>query len=77
MGTPALTSRGFTEEDFEQVADFFDRAVAITQSITEKVGPKAKDFKAALAKGPEDFPELVKLSADVRTFAQSFPTVGF
>jgi glycine hydroxymethyltransferase len=27
MGTPALTSRGFVENDFAQVAHFFDRAV--------------------------------------------------
>ena len=27
MGTPALTSRGFTEKDFKQVADFVDRCV--------------------------------------------------
>ena len=38
MGTPALTSRGFAEADFEQVADFFDRAVQI-----------AVDHKKALA----------------------------
>ncbi|CAE7551059.1 unnamed protein product [Symbiodinium microadriaticum] len=38
MGAPALTSRGFTEEDFEQVADFFDRAMAIAVDI--KVVPR-------------------------------------
>lgn len=72
-----LFRRGFTEEDFEKVAEFFDRAVTITQQITAKVGPKVKDFKAALQDGPQDFPELVKLGDDVRAFAQSFPTVGF
>ena len=25
IGTPALTTRGFTEKDFERVADLFDR----------------------------------------------------
>ena len=29
MGSPALTSRGFVERDFEQVAEFVDRAVNI------------------------------------------------
>ena len=29
MGTPALTSRGFVESDFEKVVEFFDRAVSI------------------------------------------------
>jgi hypothetical protein len=30
MGSPALTSRGFVEADFDQVADFVDRAIKIT-----------------------------------------------
>lgn len=29
MGSPALTSRGFVERDFEKVAEFVDRAVNI------------------------------------------------
>merc|ERR1712196_127234 len=37
MGTPALTTRGFVEEDFEIVADFFDRAVQITVDIQAEV----------------------------------------
>jgi glycine hydroxymethyltransferase len=69
--------RGFTEEDFEQVAVFFDRAVQITEQIHKQSGSKLKDFKAALEKGPQNFPELVKLGDEVRTFARKFPTIGF
>jgi glycine hydroxymethyltransferase len=32
-GTPALTSRGFVEEDFAKVADFFDAAVKLAVEI--------------------------------------------
>lgn len=32
-GTPALTSRGFVEEDFAKVADFFDAAVKLAMKI--------------------------------------------
>ena len=32
-GTPALTSRGFTEEDFVKVAEFFDAAVKLALKI--------------------------------------------
>jgi glycine hydroxymethyltransferase len=77
IGTPALTSRGFTEEDFEKVAEFFDRAVNITQNIKKQTGPKVKDFKAALENGPSNYPELVQLQKDVVTFARQFPTIGF
>ncbi|GMY12045.1 serine hydroxymethyltransferase, mitochondrial isoform X2 [Fagus crenata] len=33
MGTPALTSRGFIEEDFAKVAEFFDAAVKLAVKI--------------------------------------------
>eukprot|EP00889_Picochlorum_renovo_P005258 jgi/Picre1/32288/NNA_007634.t1 len=39
MGSPALTSRGFVEADFEQVAEFVDRAVGIAASIKKETGP--------------------------------------
>lgn len=37
-GTPALTSRGFTEEDFEKVAEYFDRAVGIAVKVKKSTG---------------------------------------
>ena len=77
MGTPALTSRGFKEQDFAQVAEFFDRAVAIAAHVKKDTGGKIKDFKTALEKGPDRYPELVKLGQEVKTFANKFPTVGF
>ena len=33
LGTPALTSRGFVEEDFAKVADFFDSAVNLALKV--------------------------------------------
>lgn len=76
MGCPALTTRGLTEEDFEQVGEFFHRAVQISVDIKGKTGTKLKDFKAALANGPQDFPDLVKLANDVKTFSNQFPAIG-
>lgn len=32
-GTPALTSRGFVEEDFVKVAEFFDAAVKLALKV--------------------------------------------
>lgn len=34
VGTPALTTRGFREQDFVKVADFIHRAVEVRQSLT-------------------------------------------
>jgi len=78
MGTPALTSRGFMEEDFAKVAHFFDRAVNIAVKLkgTEK-GGKLKSFRDMCAVGPSIDPDLVQLRHDVSEFACSFPTVGF
>lgn len=76
MGTPALTSRGFTEEDFTQVAEFFHRGVEITQEIKNETST-LKSFKAALENGPENYPKLVALRDDVVAFARKFPTIGY
>lgn len=78
MGTPALTSRGFTETDFEKVAEFFDRAVEIAVKLTNTdQGKKLKGFKEMCAVGPTVDPGLEKLRNEVMEFACSFPTVGF
>lgn len=34
-GTPALTSRGFKEKDFEQVGDFMDEAIDLGIAINK------------------------------------------
>ena len=75
MGVPALTSRGFVEDDFAQVAEFFDGvhiAKDIKASLTSK---KLKDFKAAL---PNDHTnqDVLDLRNDVANFAEQFPVVG-
>merc|ERR1719253_2259183 len=78
MGTPALTSRGFQENDFVQVADFFDKAVDIACRLkgTEK-GKKMKGFREMCAVGPSVHPDLERLRGEVQKFASSFPTIGF
>ncbi|KAI0564631.1 serine hydroxymethyltransferase [Gracilaria domingensis] len=73
LGTPALTSRGFSENDFRKVADFLDRGVKIGLQIQEKTGKKLVDFKPAL----EGHPDLISLRRDVEAFASSFDIPGF
>lgn len=75
VGTPALTTRGFTESDFVKVAEFLDRAVSITKDIKAEVGPKLKDFREAV--NTREFPALVQLRDDVENFAKGFPTIAF
>lgn len=49
MGTPALTSRGFMEDDFTKVANYFDRAVSIAIKLknTEE-GKKTKGIQTIM-----------------------------
>ncbi|KAJ7530784.1 hypothetical protein O6H91_14G019000 [Diphasiastrum complanatum] len=77
MGTPALTSRGFTEPDFEKVAEFFDRAVQIAVKVKQATGSKLKDFKAAVDTNANYHAEIGNLRREVENYAKEFPTIGF
>lgn len=85
MGAPSLTTRGFTESDFEAVADFFHRAVGITAAIRDDVvastgSTKLKDFRAHVADNEAvlaKYPALQQLKVDVNAFAEEFPVIGY
>lgn len=73
IGTPALTSRSFSESDFEQVGEFLHEACLIALSIQASSGKMLKDFVAAM----ENEPKIVELKGRVEAFARSFPMPGF
>ncbi|KAK1389811.1 Serine hydroxymethyltransferase [Heracleum sosnowskyi] len=73
VGTPAMTSRGLLEKDFEQIAEFLHRAVTITLNIQKEHGKLLKDFN----KGLENNKEIEQLKTDVEKFAASFDMPGF
>uniref|UniRef100_A0A7S3EC96 Serine hydroxymethyltransferase n=1 Tax=Rhodosorus marinus TaxID=101924 RepID=A0A7S3EC96_9RHOD len=73
IGSPALTSRGFKEDDFRQVANFISRGVDIGLRIQEVSGKKLKDFENAMV-GNE---ELAALREEVEAFASGFDMPGF
>jgi len=78
LGTPALTTRGFVEADFEKVADLVVKGIHIAKTIKASVGSKLKDFKEALADCPKGkYPEIDALKHEVEAFAAQFPTIGF
>mmetsp|Transcript_15998 Transcript_15998/g.20489 ORF Transcript_15998/g.20489 Transcript_15998/m.20489 type:complete len:500 (+) Transcript_15998:136-1635(+) len=78
LGTPALTSRGFDEADFEKVADFIHEGVQVTLDIKNSLGSKKlKDFKAHLEADPQGHKGLNELREKVEEFAQGFPVIGF
>ncbi|KND03167.1 uncharacterized protein SPPG_02228 [Spizellomyces punctatus DAOM BR117] len=73
LGTPALTSRGFKEADFEKVADFLDRAAKIAINVQKTTGKLIKDFVVAL----ESNEDVKALRGEVEAFARSFAMPGF
>jgi len=73
LGTPALTSRGFKEEDMRKVAEFLDAAVKISLRIQQAVGKKLVDFVAAT----ENDEEVKALKVKVEEFSKTFPIPGF
>lgn len=74
VGTAALTSRSFKEEDFDKVAEFLHKAVQVALVVQEKAGSKLiKDFLVAL----EGNVELAHLKKAVEEFSMQFPMPGF
>lgn len=70
IGTPAMTSRGFKEEDFVKVANYIDRAVAIAVDVQKSTSSKLlKDFKAA-CNGNKD---IEALKNEITEFSSKFP----
>ena len=48
IGTPAVTTRGYTEEDMREVARFLDDLFKICLNIQEETGKKLSDFMKGL-----------------------------
>lgn len=77
MGSPALTTRGLSESDFDKVADFVHRGVNITLDIQKRAGSKKLvDFKKYLESHADELSELKQLKEDVIKFAEQFPAAG-
>jgi len=84
MGTPAMTTRGFSEDDFERVADIVDRAVTIAVRVDKaarkaaeekgeaKTAGRLKTFLEYLGNGETDT-EIVQLRSEVADWVGTYP----
>ncbi|XP_003809821.1 serine hydroxymethyltransferase, cytosolic isoform X2 [Pan paniscus] len=77
LGTPALTSRGLLEKDFQKVAHFIHRGIELTLQIQSDTGVRAtlKEFKERLA-GDKYQAVVQALREEVESFASLFPLPG-
>ncbi len=74
IGTPAMTSRGFGEQDFERVADYIDQAIKLCKEIQgglPKEANKLKDFRAKVASG--EVAKINDLKKEIAAWCLGFP----
>lgn len=79
IGSPALTSRGLTEADFEAVADYVDSGVHIAKRVLNEEcesGAKLKDFTAVLDSSERAQAEIAQLREEVEGWISPFPLPG-
>lgn len=81
IGTPAMTTRGFSKNDFVRVADIIDRTVTIAARVDKAARKAAEDkgekyklkfFFNYLGTGEEDS-EIVRLRAEVSDWVGTYP----
>jgi glycine hydroxymethyltransferase len=73
IGTPAMTSRGLVEKDFEKVGEFIDRGIKVALKVNSE-GENSKKlvtFKQALE--TKKHPEIQQIKGEVKEFAKKFP----
>ncbi|XP_073013515.1 serine hydroxymethyltransferase 7-like [Typha latifolia] len=73
IGTPAMTTRGCLEGDFEVIAEFLLRAAQIASTVQREQGKLQKD----LCKSLQNNREVIALRNCVETFASQFAMPGF
>ncbi|KAK0713095.1 serine hydroxymethyltransferase [Lasiosphaeria miniovina] len=74
IGTPAMTSRGFGEPDFEKVAQYIDESIKICKQVQAelpKEANKLKDFRFKVAGG--EVPRINELRKEIASWSQTFP----
>lgn len=80
IGTPAMTTRGLLEKDFERVAEFLHRgieiAIAVKKDMEAKGQKRLVDFRKELESNP-DAHGIKELREAVQQFSMPFNTVGY
>ncbi|KAI5070570.1 hypothetical protein GOP47_0014913 [Adiantum capillus-veneris] len=73
IGTPAMTSRGCVEADFEMIAELLLRALQIALGLQREHGKQNKEFLRSL----QTSRDIEELKQSVEKFASSFEMPGF
>jgi glycine hydroxymethyltransferase len=73
IGTPALTTRGLSEDHFRQVADFLHEALQLALIIQAASGKTLKEFEEAVIASAD----VRALKGRIQRFITQFPMPGF
>merc|ERR1712232_55110 len=72
IGSPAMTTRGCTEEDFKKIGEFLDRCCQIALAVQKEKGKKLVDFE----KGLVDNKDVDALRKEVEEWSIKFGFPG-
>ena len=74
VGTPAITTRGYLEDDCREVARYLEEAIKLSILCQERAGSKKlTDFVDQVNQSDE----IKQLAVEVENFASQFPIPGF
>merc|ERR1712160_139204 len=73
IGSPAMTTRGCTTDDFKKIGEFLDRCCQIAMAVQKSHGKKLKDFEKGLG---DDNKDLVQVRKEVEEWAIKFGFPG-
>ncbi|XP_076944330.1 serine hydroxymethyltransferase 3, chloroplastic-like isoform X2 [Bidens hawaiensis] len=78
IGSPAMTTRGFTEKEFTYIAEFIHEGVQLTREVKQAVsGSKLQDFMKYVASPDFSFTDKVSdLRKRVEALTTQFPIPG-
>ncbi|KAH3682862.1 hypothetical protein WICPIJ_006169 [Wickerhamomyces pijperi] len=77
VGTPAMTTRGFQEAEFDQVVEFIDEAVAIALELKAQAqGEDARSLLADFKRLASESEKVKQLNSRVEQWASQYPVPG-
>ncbi|KAI6184560.1 Serine hydroxymethyltransferase [Aphelenchoides bicaudatus] len=76
LGTPALTSRGFKEGDFVEVANFIHKAVEVYRKHESRIGKTVKEWNQFSSTDKEFRGDLEAIAHEVEQFTAKFEIPG-
>ncbi|KAK9052407.1 hypothetical protein SSX86_029036 [Deinandra increscens subsp. villosa] len=78
IGSPAMTTRGFTEKEFTYIAELIHEGVQLTREVKQAVsGSKLQDFMKFVASSDFGFPDKISdLRKRVEALTTQFPIPG-